>query len=561
MRQRFATDPDGAVRAAAARNSKDQTLLLELALDSDERVQQAVARYTQNPAIIALLGQTPFASVQACLGQALRYKRELYLATREQIAPAIKIAMLQAMCPEARDELELEWQVLFLEERDPQFLGLLLGHLSQPEALARLLEQPELTRHWDEQIYVQAAITACSRRDEEAQLFWIRQDNPAIIEAFTEIVSHKPSMEWIPRATTEQRIRYIHSKVDFMAHYDRQLCSPQDELLLLQDDSLALRQEAALHFSSPDALQILAKDPREDIQVELAKGVSPQANRPKPFTSRSYDITCEQTKEQVREQLRQKSSPRVQAIINNIWDNGYHLQHEKHRIALKKAGIILPGSLTKRELDASYAADDPKVRKQFMSHPACHLGMLLKSLCDSNDSVGRAADTRIRKTLPLSERQVGHLYWRDCEDVAEFNIKLQLFIWSHRIEDRMVAARYITEGIRLETLLDDCPEVIEQLLLNPALLPEHRRYLIEKADDARWMLIAGNAQHIATMQQEMPEQLRQLLQQGPLEARLLAIAHCNDLGQLEPLKSDGEKSIGQAVSRRLKQLAKLAATV
>ena len=125
----------------------------------------------------------------------------------------------------------------------------------------------------------------------------------------------------------------------------------------------------------------------------------------------------------------------------------------------------------------------------------------------------------------------------------------------------MVAARYITEGIRLETLLDDCPEVIEQLLLNQALLPEHLGYLLEKADESRLMRIAGNAQHIATMQQEMPEQLRQLLQQGPLEARLLAITHCNDLGQLEPLKSDGEKSIGQAVSRRLKQLAKLAATV
>ena len=556
VRQRFATDPDGAVRAAAAYGLKDQALLLELALDSDERVQQAVASYTQNPAIIARLGQTPFASVQTCLGQTLRYERELYLATREQIAPAVKIAMLQAMCPKLGSELKLEWQKLFLEERDPQFLGLLLGHLSQPEALARLLEQPELTRHWDEQIYVQAAIKSCSRRDEEAQLFWIRQDNPAIIEALTEIVAYsKSTAEWIPRATTEQRIRFIHTHVDFIEYFIKR-CQPEEELLLLQDESLALRQEAAFHFSSPQALQILANDPREEVQVALAKGLSPLAKAHEIMHAWSENERCQQ----IKAQLQQHPSPHVQAIIKNTWDNGYHLKHQKHRIALKKAGIILPGSLTRRELDASYEADDPKVRKQFLSHPACHLGMLLKRCRDVDDSVGRAAATRIRQTFQLSQRQADILYWWSDND-AEFNIKLQLFIWSHRIEDRMVAARYITEGIRLETLLDDCPEVIEQLLLNPALLPEHRRYLIEKADDARWMLIAGNAQLITTMQQEMPEQLRQLLQQGPLEARLLAITHCNDLGQLEPLKSDGEKCVSQAVSRRLKQLAKLAATV
>lgn len=557
VRQRFATDPDGAVRAAAAYGLKDQTLLLELALDNDERVQLAVASYTKNPAIIARLGQTPFASVQACLGQALRYKRELYLATREQIAPAVKIAMLQAMCPEARDKLELEWQKLFLEERDPQFLGLLLGYLSQPEALARLLEQPELTRHWDEQTYAQAAIKSCSRRDKDAQLFWASQNNSAAIEALTEMPMYtETSLAWIPRATTEQRIRFIRDKVDLI-EYPIKRCEPEVERLLLQDESLTLRQEAAFYFSSPSALHILAQDPREEVHVALAKGFAPLAKPQDILRAWSENERCQQ----IKAQLERHPSPHVQAIINNIWKRGYQLQHDKLRIAQKKAGIVRPGNLTRRELGASYDADDPKVRKQFMSHPACHLGMLLESLGDYEDSVCRAAATRIRQTLPLTERQEEILRRRGHENAAAFNIKLQLFIWSHRLEDRMVAARYITEGIRLETLLDDCPEVIEQLLLNPALLPEHLGYLLEKADDARWMLIAGNAQLIATMQQEMPEQLRQLLQQGPLEARLLAIAHCNDLGQLEPLKSDGEKCVSQAVNRRLKQLAKLAATV
>jgi hypothetical protein len=554
VRQHFATDPDGAVRAAAAYGLKDQTLLLELALDSDERVQLAVARYTKNPAIIARLGQTPFASVQDCLGQALRYERELYLATREQIAPTVKIAMLQAMCPKLDSELKLEWQKLFLEERDPQFLGLLLGYLSHPEALTRLLDQPELTRHWDEQTYSQAAIKSCSRRDKEAQLFWASQNNPAAIEALTEMPMYPAtSIEWIPRATTEQRIRFIHNKVDLI-EYPIKRCEPEIERLLLQDESLTLRQEAAFYFSSPSALHILALDPREEVQVALAKGFAPLAKPHDILRAWSENERCQQ----IKAQLEQHPSPHVQAIINNIWKRGYQLQHDKLRIAQKKAGIVRPGNLTRKELGASYDADDPKVRKQFMSHPACHLGMLLESLSDYDDSVCRAAATRIRQTLPLTERQEEILRRRGHENAAAFNIKLQIFIWSHRLEDRMVAARYITEGIRLETLLDDCPEVIEQLLLNQSLLPEHLGYLLEKADELRLMRIAGNAQHIATMQQEMPEQLQQLLQQGPLEARLLAITHCNDLGQLEPLKSDGEKSVSQAVSRRLKQLDKLA---
>lgn len=555
QQRRFASDPDAAVRTVVARRCRNPTLLLELAQDADERVQAAVARYTENPAIITRLGLTPFPRVQACLGEALRYKRELYLATREQISSAVKIAMLQAMRPEPRDELPLEWQEIFLQETDPQFLGLLLGYLSKARYLAKLMAQPELTQHWDEQIYVQAAIRACSRRDEVAQLFWIRQDNPAIIAAITEIVTHSaPVAAWIPRATTEQRIRYIHTHIDFDGVWVKR-CLPAEELLMLQDESLALRQVAALHFSSPEALQILANDQREEVQVALAKGFSPRAKMNEITHEWSNNEACQR----IKAQLHQHPSPRVQAIIKNLWEQGYHLQHQEHRLVQEKAGKILPGSLSKQELDASYEDTSPKVRKQFLSHPACHLGMLiLRIRQDPDDSVRRAAATRIRQTLPLLERQMSTLFWWGASE-AKLNIKLQHYMWSHRIEDRMVAARYITEGIRLETLLEDSPEVIAQLLQNPALLPEHLLQLIAKADEERLLLIAGNELHLATLQQVAPEQLEHMLQHAPLTVRLQAIANSSTPALLNALQSDPERKVVQAVNKRLKQLTKLTA--